>query len=497
MSLKVALISPYSDIFSPGVRSISAYLRASGVETRLIFMPNLRVKRVIEEFLEPYSPELLSGVEQLCRDADVIGISLMTNLFRRAVELTSHLKAKLDLPVVWGGIHPTIRPEECLEHADIVVVGEGEGAMLDLARAFEAGNSFEDIENLCFKTPRGIQRNPVRPLIQDLDGIPPPDFDNPEYYVFDPDTLRFVVPDQRFQLRLFGKGPLHERGQLNYQTITTRGCPFNCAYCGNSALQKLYGRVSYLRRRGVDSIISELVQIRRRYDFINRICFFDDSFLAGSVEEIREFSKAYSERVHLPLFCLSSPRNMTLEKLDVLVDAGLRSIQIGIQSGSERINRLYNRSVSNEEVLRAARLVHRYASRLHPLYDVIVDNPYETVSDGIDTVKLLMNLRKPFTIQTFSLTFFPGTELYDRATQDGLIQDEGKQVYDKFYMEREGKYANLLIALVNRGAPHGLMSFLTSKWVVKLFSSSWLRPLYKLFYTLNEKLSLAKDKSLS
>ena len=244
----------------------------------------------------------------------------------------------------------------------------------------------------------------------------------------------------------------------------------------------------------MDNIISELVTVKNRYEFINRVCFFDDSFLAGTTREIEEFAGKYKAQVGLPLFCLSSPSNITAEKLELLVGAGLTALQVGIQTGSDRINAIYNRTIKNADVLRAANLINSYAGRLHPLYDVIVDNPYETASDGIETVKLLMQLKKPFTIQVFSLTMFPGTELYERASKDGLIKDEAEEIYNKFYMEREGRYATLLLALVNRGVPTALMRLLTSKWVTKLLSGSWLGPLYKLLYIINEKLSLAKDR---
>lgn len=495
--MKVALISPYSDIFSPGVRSISAHLRANGIDTRLLFLPNLYAKRVLQEFMEPYSDDVLNGVAELCSNVDLVGISLMTNHFDRAVQLTSHLKENTDVPVVWGGIHPTIRPEECLEQVDIVVRGEGEGAMLELAQRIANGEPYDDVENLCLKTGGGIRQNPVRPLIKDLDSIPPPDFDNPDYYVYNPASSRFAVPDQEILMQIHGKGALYEKGEFNYGTITSRGCPFNCTYCGNSALVKLYGKKGYMRRRSVPHVIAELEAIKKRYGFINQMGFFDDSFLAGTTEEIRDFAERYKKAINLPLFCLSTPKNITPNKLELLVDAGLVCLQVGIQTGSDRVNAMYNRGVKNAEVIRAAAVINSHAGRLHPIYDVIVDNPYETTKDRIDTVKLLMKIKKPFTIQVFSLTLFPGTELYERASQDGMIEDELKQIYRKFYMERDGRYATLLIALVNRGAPTSLMRFLTSKWVVKLLSSSWLSPIYKLLYIINEKLILLKDRLAS
>ncbi|MBN1593697.1 MAG: B12-binding domain-containing radical SAM protein [Candidatus Coatesbacteria bacterium] len=492
--MRIALISPYSDIFTPGLRSISAYLRANGVDTRLIFIPNLYVHRVLEEFLEPYNSDVLRGATELCRDVDIVAVSLSTNLYNRAVQLTSYLKKRIDVPFVWGGIHATIRPEECLEHADIVVIGEGEETMLDIAKRQADPAACMEIPNVCIKTNDGIRKNPVRPLIQDLDSLPAPDFDNPDYNVFDPDVGKFVVPDLRMLLRLHGKGPSHGKNYQKYLAITTRGCPFSCAYCVNDVLVKLYGRKGYIRRRSVEAIISELQAIRNRYEFINRIVIFDDSFLAGPTEWIEGFAARYKESINLPLFCMSSPSNLSKRKLDALVDAGLTTIQVGIQTGSDRINEIYNRAAKNADVVEAAELLNGYADRLRPLYDIIVDNPYETHADRMETVKLMMKIKKPFSIQLFSLTMFPGTEICERAKRDGLVEDEMKEVYNKFYMEPDGKFTTLLLSLVNRGAPSWLMRLLTRDSVSRLLSGLWLGPMYKALYVLNLKLGSLKDR---
>ena len=131
--MKIVLISPYPDITSFGLRTISAHLRRHGHRTRLVFVPDALGDDLLYG-VKRYEDHVLDELIELCRDADLIGITLMTNFFDGAVQITERLKsAGVKAPVIWGGVHPTIRPEESLEHADIVCVGDGEDALLELA----------------------------------------------------------------------------------------------------------------------------------------------------------------------------------------------------------------------------------------------------------------------------------------------------------------------------------------------------------------------------
>ena len=148
--MKITLISPYPDITAFGIRTISAYLKNHGHKTQLIFLPDpfgdnlaFGVKR--------YNESVLDALIPLCKDSNLIGISLMTNFYEGAVQITKKLKSGLKAPVIWGGIHPTIRPEESLEYADIVCVGDGEDAVLELVVKMGKGESYHDVKNLWFK----------------------------------------------------------------------------------------------------------------------------------------------------------------------------------------------------------------------------------------------------------------------------------------------------------------------------------------------------------
>src|SRR4030067_2810348 len=125
---------------------MSAYLKQHGHKTQMIFLP------------DPFGDDLAYGVKRyeecvldelvsLCAGSDLIGLTLMTNFFDNAVQITTRLKRVLDIPVIWGGVHPTIRPDESLEYADMVCVGDGEDALLALVRKMGNGNDYLNIDN--------------------------------------------------------------------------------------------------------------------------------------------------------------------------------------------------------------------------------------------------------------------------------------------------------------------------------------------------------------
>jgi radical SAM superfamily enzyme YgiQ (UPF0313 family) len=150
----------------------------------------------------------LDEVVELCRGSDLIGISFMTHFFDRARQLTEHLKKNLKAPIIWGGIHPTVRPEESLDYADLVLVGEGEEAFLELVDNLAAGKDIQHLENIWMKKGQEIIKNPLRPLIQDLDRLPAFDFSLEEHYLYatwlSASSLLTRNPEAHFREPAFG-----------------------------------------------------------------------------------------------------------------------------------------------------------------------------------------------------------------------------------------------------------------------------------------------------
>jgi radical SAM superfamily enzyme YgiQ (UPF0313 family) len=482
---RVVLISPYPDITSFGVRAISAYLRAAGVPTRLVFLPD-PLGDALTDRPERYPPGVLEALVPLCADAAVVGVSLMTNYADNAAQITRALRGRIAAPVLWGGVHPTIRPEECLEVADMACVGDGEEAILDVVRALAAGLPVTDIPNIWSRRPDGsLARNAVRPLSADLDALPPPDWSHEDHYIWERgDALIPLTPD--VTEKHLAQGTVSRLlGRVGYQTMTGRGCPHRCAYCVNDAIKSLYGAKGYLRWRSVPHVMAELEAARAAMPFIGYVWISDDAFFARPLENIREFCREYKTRIGLPFTCLGSPATVTREKMDALVDAGMVYMQMGVQTGSPRIQALFNRqAMGNDKMLAAMAVINASKDRmLPPSYDFILDTPYETLEDRLESVRFVAKIPKPFRLQPFSLVLYPGTKLAAMAAADGLLTDERRDVYTKSYTMRRPDYVNFLILLAKGGRfPSRLLALCAATPVARALSARMLAPLWRLAF---------------
>jgi radical SAM superfamily enzyme YgiQ (UPF0313 family) len=272
-----------------------------------------------------------------------------------------------------------------------------------------------------------------------------------------------------------------------------------------------------LRARSVANVILELSQAKRVFRDLRSINFWDDSFVARPLSDFEEFRRLYRSEVNLPFFALIEPMAFNRDKIKLLRECGLSSLQVGIQTGSERINReIYNRQVSNTSVLAMAQNLHDLGIAV--IYDIIFNNPYETRADLTETLSLLLSFPRPFLVQGFNLIFYPGTALTEKALKDGYItakddaEDfstiEGKsdspvkmmgsaeisgRFYSINYSSREKEYQNALIALLAyHYVPHGLIRFFRQsetplkRLLLKLFTRFYLlgvktvAPLYRL-----------------
>jgi radical SAM superfamily enzyme YgiQ (UPF0313 family) len=295
-----------------------------------------------------------------------------------------------------------VAPEECLEYADMVSVGEGEDAVLEAVNHLADGKSLHEIQNLAFKDGGSVRQNPLRPLIADLDKLPFPDHFPAHSHVYH--DKKILSMDRK----LFRKYTRYD-GKA-YNIISSRGCPFSCSYCCNSFLSKLYGTKS-IRRRSPHNVIAELREAVEAFPDIILINIHDDCFLAHQEEWHREFVRDYKRWIDRPFIVRSTPLHLTEEKVRMLKEAGLAWVTMGLQSGSERTNReVYGRHVSNRKFLEATALAKKHG--VSGYYDVILDNPFEKEEDVISTLNVLKQIPKPFQLQLFTLTFYKGTDLY-------------------------------------------------------------------------------------
>jgi anaerobic magnesium-protoporphyrin IX monomethyl ester cyclase len=358
------------------------------------FTPSAKEEDMFVELIERLEP-------------DLIGMSVWSTYYQLAARLTRRIKASMNPVVIWGGIHPQTRPENCLQHADIVC--KGEYVLADLTDRLSVGEDYTDLPGCWVRTAEGIARNPPRPLIDDLDALPVGDMSSANKYYLGADVWRDVA--------------YWDEQAVLYDVMAVRGCPYQCTFCIHNFTRKASeGMGTYVRRRSVDHVMEELHAAVKARPHLRTISFSDDIF-APSRPWLEEFCDRYRREINLPWAMYSFPTLVNERKIELMRDGGLWATVMGIQSGSARIRRdCYQRETSQAAIIEACRIFTRHG--ITTTFDFIGDNPYEQEEDRRETLGLLADLPKPFHFNFLSLTYFPGVGLTERALQDGFIRPE-------------------------------------------------------------------------
>ena len=370
-----------------GAAYLSAVLRRAG--HRLSFL----------HLVEP--PQRRDLLERITREeTGLVGFSCTTPMYSKVREMARWVKEDAGLPTVIGGAHATLDPEGCLADGgfDLVCVGEGEEAVVELADALQAGESAEGIASIWGRVRGREFRNPVRPLLEDLDALPFPDRS-----IFD---ISLMAPDQRERITV----------------MASRGCPYRCRYCSNHVQRSRYpNREKYVRFRSVDNVLDEVERLARKLEGIDHVRF-DDDILTLRRPWFEEFVEKYPRRIGLPFICNSRVDLLDEEKIRRLAEAGCKTICMGIESGNPYVRReLLGRRMSDNRILEAFHLCRKYGIGTVSLN--MMGFPREDFSMVLDTVKL--NARARPGLSQITVFFpFPGTVLYDICREDGILPEE-------------------------------------------------------------------------
>ena len=190
----------------------------------------------------------------------LVGFSLKSPIFDAARNLTKKIRTVLsDTKVIWGGVHPSILPDESIKHSDFVCVGEGEESLLELVKKLSDGEKGNDVQNIWARENGSVRKNSQRAIVENLDTLPLPKISDGNHF-------------------FISNGKIGDTFSLPEWTIlTSRGCPFKCWFCSNETIDEIYGRGA-LRRRSVDNVIDELIQVKSKLKNIKIISFDDDIF---------------------------------------------------------------------------------------------------------------------------------------------------------------------------------------------------------------------------
>ncbi len=352
-----------------------------------------------EDSVVDINSELIKKIREF--NPGLIAFSVTTELWPKAVEMIKVIKENKEsntIPILIGGVHPTIDPEDVIKETDILCVGEGEGAIEELCDRLEKKQDITKIKNLWVKKDGKIFKNELRELIN-LDDLPCPDWS---------------LFNKRHLIGIY-RGKICKRGHY----LAMRGCPFSCAYCTNNYLKKLFsGCGNYVRYESVDKTIENLKKLEKEYD-LDMIKFSDDLFIARDIKDLEYFKKRYKEEIGLPFLISISPLLTTEEKLKVLKDAGCIHVSIGLESGDEKIrNEIFNRNISNEQILNAFHLANNLGIRTSSFN--MIGLPTETREDIFKTIELNKKANAG-TLNVYYIYPFQKTEIRDYCEKRNLI----------------------------------------------------------------------------
>jgi radical SAM superfamily enzyme YgiQ (UPF0313 family) len=463
--LNIALIDASGQITGYGVRLIASLLKRAGHSVRTVFIRS----KLSEDERE------LQPLTSILKDVGLVLISVYSYRAFEAVKVTEFVHRRYPgMKVIWGGPHCIAAPQWSLQYADGVCFSEGDQAVVELVDKIATGKNYLNTKSMAFYQNGSYTANTPYPPYSDLEKLPHPDYDLNTQYLLDSDLRVLSTKD------LLRFAPRWATGQPTFWILSMRGCPHRCSYCNNACYNSLYGS-NPLRFRSADHVLAELKTICDRFDFFRYVAFGDDDFFLRPTRDIERLAQEYQRHIKLPFYILGSVAAFNRKKMQILLDAGLKIIDMGIQSGSQRVlDRVFDRDMSVASARKVIECLRPYQQvyGLFILLDFIIDNPYETEHDIVQTYRLLCRLpSNRVHINLLKLSFFPGTPLYRRALADGFIEPFQEKTFRKFgrgSLVFQKNYMTFLLFFIRTLHRRGIFRFLP-KFMLHALASFPLR----------------------
>ncbi|MBI4557224.1 MAG: B12-binding domain-containing radical SAM protein [Candidatus Hydrogenedentes bacterium] len=347
-----------------------------------------------------------------------VGISSMTGpQITHGIELAQAVREMAPgLPIVWGGVHPSLLPEQTAAspYVDIVAAGEGEACFPALVDALDQGKDWRQLPGIFYKENGGVRGNPFPP-VPDIESIPP-------------------LPYELFDLEKYKISPLRTAGP-SLPMVTSRGCRFRCAYCYIAQFQRR-------KWRGIspERVIAEMKRLQTEYN-AEGVFLLDDLFFQERARAHRIMELLIENDVHINIYNANCRIDflfrIPMEYLHMVRRAGIKQLFIGTESGSPQVLKDMMKDITVDQVLVANQKLRD--ADIVPVYSFMAGIPGETPSDVEMTLDLMIRLKeenpKAKLYKMCLFVPFPGTEYFDRVKQMGnrfpeKLEDWGTFDYD-------------------------------------------------------------------
>ena len=343
--------------------------------------------------------DLLEFYESIRKNhPEIIAFSATSSQFPFLQNIARNIRQFSNSFLVCGGAHTTLKPESInsIPELDAIVVGEGEFPMLELAESLSLGKNFQNIKNLWVREGNKIIKNPVRPLIEDLDSLPLPDKSSVDYQ---------KILDKSNGINRF---------------IFSRGCTFKCSYCSNHALSKVYpNKNKYYRYVSPEQAIEQIRYDHLNYDF--KQITFDDDTISLNKKWFFKFIDLYKKNFNYPFRCNLRVETVNEDVIRALKEANARKIGIGLEHGNYEFRReVLNRKMSNKQIEEVFSLCNKYKIS-HDDF-IMVGFPGETVELFFDTVRLSRKVQAKGNISIFQP--YPSTDLANNCEVNNWLPEK-------------------------------------------------------------------------
>lgn len=341
---------------------------------------------------------------ELTPDTVIAGVSAMTGThLLHALEISNYIKSISRVPIVWGGVFPSLQPETVLEEGpiDYACIGEGEETLPELVRAIGSGSSTAGIRGLCRRENGNFIYGGDRPFA-DLDNL----------------------PDLPYSLLDIGEYNMSEgfrfsKGDLKLQMETSRGCSRSCIFCYNP----VYSRRTW-RFQSAGRVLERIGRLVKDYG-ATHIDFIDDAFFTDPARVEKIAKGMISDGMRILWFVNGADVDRVAgfddAYLRLLEDSGCRALRLGAESGSAKILESINKQSGIEDLLAVNRRLKKYA--ITPWYYFTIGMIGETIDDLRATVDMIFRLMEENpaarVVATLCLTPIAGTRLLVEAEKAG------------------------------------------------------------------------------